>query len=68
MIPRGLLILGFGGHARSVADVALDPGRIRVADHVTIGAGSTVIHDVTEPGIHVGSPARRVKGKDLLRR
>src|SRR5262245_25004249 len=26
MIPRGLLILGFGGHARSVGDVALDLG------------------------------------------
>src|SRR5262245_26470595 len=26
MMPRGLLILGFGGHARSVGDVALDLG------------------------------------------
>ena len=26
IIPRGLLILGFGGHARSVSDVALDLG------------------------------------------
>jgi UDP-N-acetylbacillosamine N-acetyltransferase len=26
MKPRGLVILGFGGHARSVADVALDLG------------------------------------------
>jgi UDP-N-acetylbacillosamine N-acetyltransferase len=26
VIPRGLIILGFGGHARSVADVALDLG------------------------------------------
>jgi len=26
MIPSGLLIVGFGGHARSIADVALDLG------------------------------------------
>ena len=26
MIPNGLLILGFGGHARSVGDVAIDLG------------------------------------------
>lgn len=26
MIPRGMLVLGFGGHARSVADVATDCG------------------------------------------
>lgn len=31
MIPRGLLIIGFGGHARSVADVALDLGIAELA-------------------------------------
>jgi len=31
MTPQGLLILGFGGHARSVADVALDLGIPRLA-------------------------------------
>jgi UDP-N-acetylbacillosamine N-acetyltransferase len=30
-MPRGLLILGFGGHARSVADVALDLGVVELA-------------------------------------
>ncbi|MFD2884493.1 hypothetical protein ACFS4T_25515 [Pseudomonas lini] len=26
VVPNGLLIIGFGGHARSVADVALSIG------------------------------------------
>jgi sugar O-acyltransferase (sialic acid O-acetyltransferase NeuD family) len=34
--------------------------RIRIVDRVVIGAGATIIDDITEPGIYVGSPARRV--------
>jgi UDP-N-acetylbacillosamine N-acetyltransferase len=34
--------------------------RVRVADGVTIGAGATVVGDITEPGVYVGSPARRI--------
>ncbi len=37
MIPNGLLILGFGGHARSVGDVAIDLG-IRALMFVDAGA------------------------------
>ena len=30
MVPKGLLILGFGGHARSIADVAIDLGILEI--------------------------------------
>ena len=32
----------------------------KIVDHVIIGAGSTVIKDILEPGIYVGSPARKI--------
>ncbi|RAP37655.1 acetyltransferase [Legionella quinlivanii] len=33
---------------------------VRIHDDVIIGAGSTVISDINEPGIYVGSPARKL--------
>lgn len=33
---------------------------ITICDDVTIGAGSVVVKDITEPGIYVGSPAVRL--------
>jgi serine acetyltransferase len=35
--------------------------RIHIADHVVIGAGSTVVADIREPGTYVGCPARLVR-------
>jgi sugar O-acyltransferase (sialic acid O-acetyltransferase NeuD family) len=35
--------------------------RLRITDKVTIGAGAAVVADITEPGIYVGQPARRVR-------
>jgi acetyltransferase-like isoleucine patch superfamily enzyme len=32
-----------------------------VHDRVIIGAGSTVVEDITESGIYVGSPARLIR-------
>lgn len=34
---------------------------IKICDNVTIGAGAVVIRDITEPGIYVGNPAKRIK-------
>lgn len=34
----------------------------KIVDHVIIGAGSTIIKDILEPGIYVGSPARKIHG------
>ncbi len=33
---------------------------IRVCPGVLVGAGATVIEDINEPGVYVGSPARRI--------
>lgn len=34
--------------------------KISVCSNVTIGAGSVVVKDIIEPGIYVGSPARKI--------
>ena len=34
---------------------------IRICDHVIVGAGAVVIHDITEPGVYAGIPARKIK-------
>lgn len=33
----------------------------KVCDNVTIGAGSVVLKDITEPGVYVGIPAKKIK-------
>jgi UDP-N-acetylbacillosamine N-acetyltransferase len=33
---------------------------IRIAAGVVVGAGATVVNDLTEPGLYLGTPARRV--------
>lgn len=33
---------------------------IKVASNVIVGAGATVVRDIGEPGIYVGTPARRI--------
>ena len=34
---------------------------VTICDHVVIGAGAVVTKDITEPGIYVGNPARKVR-------
>jgi sugar O-acyltransferase (sialic acid O-acetyltransferase NeuD family) len=34
---------------------------IKIAAGCMVGAGATVVHDLREPGVYVGSPARRIK-------
>lgn len=35
--------------------------RINICDNVIIGMGAVVVGDITEPGVYVGCPARRIK-------
>lgn len=35
---------------------------VTICDHVVIGAGAVVTRDITEPGIYVGNPVRRLRG------
>lgn len=34
---------------------------VTICNNTIIGCGTVVIHDITEPGLYVGSPARRIK-------
>lgn len=35
--------------------------KITICDDVTIGMGAVVVKDITEPGVYVGCPAKRIK-------
>lgn len=35
--------------------------KVSICDHVVIGCGGVVIRDITEPGVYVGCPVRRIK-------
>lgn len=34
---------------------------ITICDEVTIGAGGVVVKDITEPGVYVGNPVKKIK-------
>lgn len=34
---------------------------VRIADGVTVGVGAVVVNDITEKGIYIGNPAKRMK-------
>jgi len=34
---------------------------VNITDHVVVGAGSVVTHDINEPGIYAGNPARKIR-------
>tara|TARA_B100000575_G_C23136454_1_gene660330 strand:+ start:67 stop:525 length:459 start_codon:yes stop_codon:yes gene_type:complete len=34
---------------------------VKICDNVVIGAGSVVTHNISEPGIYAGNPARAIK-------
>lgn len=34
---------------------------VKVCDNTVIGAGSVVTHDINEPGIYAGNPARKIR-------
>ncbi len=36
---------------------------VRITNDVVIGAGAVVTKDITEPGIYVGNPAKRIRSK-----
>ena len=35
---------------------------VDICDYVVIGAGAVVVKDITESGVYVGNPARKIKG------
>jgi sugar O-acyltransferase (sialic acid O-acetyltransferase NeuD family) len=62
-ISVGAILLGrsaIGNHCFVGAGATIRE-RIRICDQVTIGAHSYVAEDITQPGVYVGSPARKIK-------
>lgn len=51
--------VAIGGYSFIGAGAVVRP-QTRVAEGVTLGAGAIVVADITEPGVYVGSPARRL--------
>jgi len=54
----GRVIIGnnvFIGAGSTVVD------KVKIISNVVIGANSTVIHDIFESGVYIGSPARKIK-------
>ena len=49
------------GNNVHIAPGACVIGGINICDGVFVGSNSTVIDHITEPGVYVGSPARRLK-------
>lgn len=35
--------------------------KVSICDNVTIGAGAVVVKNITEPGVYVGNPAKKIK-------
>lgn len=66
IIAPGVLL---GGGTKIGADCCIWQGvitrsNITICDNVVIGAGSLVLHDITDPGIYFGTPAKYVKPYD----
>lgn len=61
-ISTGAIVNGdcqVGSHVLIGSRASLRQG-ISIADHVLLGMGSVVLHDISEPGIYAGVPARKI--------
>lgn len=61
-ISTGAVVNGdcqVGNHVLIGSRASLRQG-VSIADQVLLGMGSVVLHDITEPGIYVGVPAKKV--------
>ncbi|MGF1532251.1 MAG: acyltransferase [Bernardetiaceae bacterium] len=47
-----------GDHVSIGSNATILP--VRICDHVVIGAGAVVTKDITEPGVYVGNPAKKL--------
>jgi acetyltransferase-like isoleucine patch superfamily enzyme len=50
---------GIGNRVSIGTNVTVLP--VRITDNVVVGAGSVVVHDILEPGIYAGNPARKLR-------
>ena len=52
-----------GNHVSIGSNATILP--VEICDHVVIGAGSIVTKNITQPGVYVGNPARKIKDLEL---
>lgn len=48
-----------GNHVSLGTNATILP--VRIVDHVVVGAGSVVTHDLLEPGVYAGNPAKFIR-------
>lgn len=48
-----------GNHVSIGSNASILP--VNICDQVVIGAGAVVTKDITEPGVYVGNPAKKIK-------
>ena len=48
-----------GDHVSIGSNATILP--VKICDHTVIGAGAVVTHDIDEPGIYAGNPARKIR-------
>ena len=48
-----------GNHVSIGSNATILP--VRITDNVVIGAGAVVTKDITEPGVYVGNPAKKIR-------
>jgi acetyltransferase-like isoleucine patch superfamily enzyme len=48
-----------GNHVSVGSNATILP--VAICDHVVIGAGAVVTHDIVEPGVYAGNPARFIR-------
>lgn len=48
-----------GNHVSIGSNATLLP--ITICDKVVVGAGAVVTHDITEPGVYAGNPAKKIR-------
>ena len=51
-----------GNHVSIGSNATILP--IQICDHVVIGAGSVVTKNITQPGVYIGNPARKIRELD----
>lgn len=62
-ISVGAIICGrvFIGDDCFIGAGAIVKDKISIANNVTVGAGSVVVKDITESGVYIGNPAKRLR-------
>jgi|AntRauTorcE11898_2_1112593.scaffolds.fasta_scaffold02902_4 sugar O-acyltransferase (sialic acid O-acetyltransferase NeuD family) len=62
-VSPGVMISGHAkiGNYCNIGTGAQIRDKVSICDNVTIGMGATVLKDITQPGVYVGTPAKRIK-------